>query len=100
MGLGSDVAGGYRIDIMTAMRQAVIMSRTRQGAQIEAHVQQGQTSASDGISKTVHWIDTLYLATRGGAEALGLQTGTFTVGTPFDAQLSVSIDMHSCLDSS
>lgn len=75
---------------MTAMRQAVIVSRTREGARVEALVQGPQTS--DGKSRAVHWIDTLYLATKGGAEALGLSTGTFTVGAPFDAQLSENLE--------
>lgn len=87
VGLGSDVAGGYSIDLMTAMRQAVIMSRTREGARIEKAVENKSTASPEG-SLAVHWTDVLHVATRGGAEALGLTAGEFKPGVPFDAQKS------------
>ncbi|KAF8311249.1 Metallo-dependent hydrolase [Clavulina sp. PMI_390] len=87
VGLGSDVAGGYQIDMMTAMRQAVITSRTREGSRVETSIARGDASTS-GASLAVHWTDTLFLATRGGAEALGLRGGHFVAGASFDAQLS------------
>lgn len=87
VGLGSDVAGGYAIDIMTAMRQAVITSRVREGARSEKQIE-GNNSTTQQSSLAVHWTDVLYVATKGGAKALGLDTGAFVVGTPFDAQLS------------
>ena len=73
VGLGTDIAGGYSSNIMDAMRQAVIVSRMRPGEET-----------------SVHWIEALYLATTGGAQAIGLPEGfgSFRVGTPFDAQLS------------
>lgn len=75
---------------MNAMRQAVIMSRVREGARSER-----QIDAPDGVKVekgplSVHWTDVLYLATKGGAEALGLSSGVFAKGNPFDAQLSAS----------
>lgn len=85
VGLGTDVAGGYSIDIMSAMRQAVVVSRMREGARKEA----GGTG--DGEQVSVDWKETLYMATRGGARALGLQGGLFEVGAPFDVQ---QIQMH------
>jgi guanine deaminase len=91
VGLGTDVAGGYTFDIMTAMRQAVIMSRTRQGARVEKALLEAVPST--GESLMVHWTDALFLATRGGAAALGLSTGVFTPGAPFDAQRSEFVSM-------
>lgn len=41
----------------------------------------------DGSSRNVDWVESLYLATRGGKKALGLG-GAFEVGMEFDAQLS------------
>lgn len=74
--------------MMTAMRQAVIMSKTRNGAQIEKNI--SGASAIPSGSLAVGWIDALHLATRGGAQALGLPTGIFAPGIPFDAQQSES----------
>lgn len=89
VGLGTDIAGGYSIDIMHAMRQAVAVSRMREGARIVGKV-------PGGVSLAVDWKEALYLATGGGAVALGLPAGagTFTVGAPFDAQMS---ELHSVL---
>ncbi|KAI0670859.1 Metallo-dependent hydrolase [Trametes maxima] len=83
VGLGTDVAGGYSIDIMNAMRHAVAVSRMREGARIRRGEQ-----AEDSTPLSVDWKEALYLATRGGAIALGLPEGcgTFAVGAPFDAQ--------------
>lgn len=90
MGLGTDVAGGYTVDLMNAMRQGVIMSRVREGSRIETEVQRKMDGgkADEGNSLAVHWTDLLYVATRGGAEALGLSTGVFAPDVPFDAQQS------------
>jgi len=78
VGLGTDVAGGYSLDIMNAMRQAVIVSRMREGRR----VMEGTTK---DCKLSINWQEALFLATRGGATALGLQ-GIFGVGLPFDAQ--------------
>ena len=93
VGLGTDIAGGYSIDIMNAMRQAVSVSRMRQGGKIVASTESGSKSVVNtehAESLGVDWIEALYLATRGGAVALGLPQGcgTFEVGAPFDAQSS------------
>ncbi len=82
VGLGTDVAGGYSLDIMNAMRQAVVVSRMRQGSNI--------LDAKHDKSVAIDWIEALHLATRGGARALGLSIGIFEVGAPFDAQQSKS----------
>ncbi|KAJ6508529.1 hypothetical protein C8R45DRAFT_967724 [Mycena sanguinolenta] len=79
VGLGTDVAGGYSLDLMSSMRHAVSVSRMRQGSK-------EMIADSDGKSLTIDWKESLYLATKGGATALGLSTGVFGVGLPFDAQ--------------
>lgn len=93
VGLGTDIAGGYHIDIMSSMRQAVAVSRMREGSRImsiqaSGNVSMEETNATKPLS--IDWKESLYLATRGGAIALGLQpaAGTFTKGAPFDAQCS------------
>ncbi|KAF5330263.1 hypothetical protein D9758_014448 [Tetrapyrgos nigripes] len=81
IGLGTDIAGGYSIDIMNAMRQSVIISRIRDG-------QRKDRDDPGSRCLTIDWKESLYLATRGGAIALGLHShaGAFKVGVPFDAQ--------------
>jgi guanine deaminase len=80
VGLGTDVAGGYQVDIMGAMRQAVITARMRNGMQTEL--------VPGDAPYSVGWKETLYLATRGGAIALDLNTGVLQPGAPWDAQRS------------
>ncbi|KAG5644914.1 hypothetical protein DXG03_007466 [Asterophora parasitica] len=85
VGLGSDVAGGYDLDIMCSMRWAVGVSRMREGATSESRPQGVEAEAPLAIN----WQESLYLATVGGLDALGLPAramGTFDVGAPFDAQ--------------
>ncbi|THV03871.1 Metallo-dependent hydrolase [Dendrothele bispora CBS 962.96] len=90
VGLGTDIAGGYSIDIMNAMRQAVIVSRMRDG-------QRKDRDRPGSRSLAIDWKEFLYLATMGGAVALGLhpKSGMFQVGAPFDAQLIKLIDSGS-----
>jgi guanine deaminase len=91
VGLGTDVAGGYSLDIMDAMRQAITTSRMREGAKMIARAEGGLQEANSGESLSVDWREALYLATRGGALALGLPRGCglFEVGAPFDVQCSL-----------
>lgn len=45
IGLGSDIAGGYALPIQTAMREAVVVARLREGARREhARTHAGETS--------------------------------------------------------
>lgn len=81
VGLGTDVAGGYSLDIMNSMRQAVAVSRMREG---ERNMKP-ETAGTDRRNLSIDWKEALFLATRGGSLALGLQ-GMFAVGYPFDAQ--------------
>jgi len=64
VGLGTDVAGGYSPSMLNSMRTSVINSRNE-----------------------VNWKESLFLATQGGADALGLGdvVGSFEVGKRFDA---------------
>lgn len=86
VGLGTDVAGGYSADIMNTRRQAVAVSRIRQGRETTRKIDQDQPLKNLAID----WKESLYLATKGGAIALGLNSGSFKVGAPFDAQMSES----------
>lgn len=93
VGLGTDIAGGYDIDIMSCMRQAVAVSRMREGARLVRISSQGAKSDDEG-PLSIDWKEALYLATAGGAQALGLGagSGTLIVGAAFDAQSSEFID--------
>ncbi|KAF5367818.1 hypothetical protein D9757_010350 [Collybiopsis confluens] len=103
VGLGTDIAGGYNLDIMNAMRNAVAVSRVREGQRekerilwkaepgselrsepsgAEAHFE----SPPPGKSLAIDWKESLFLATVGGAQALGIESGMFRVGALFDAQ--------------
>ena len=86
VGLGTDIAGGYQLDIMNAMRHAVSTARMREGERTEG-ILEGRKGMSDK-SVSINWKDSLYLATKGGAESLYLSSGEFAVGKAFDAQRS------------
>ena len=95
VGLGTDIAGGYSIDIMNAMRSAVMVSRMREGERKERAIsleREGKEPETGSKDVSINWKEALFLATRGGANTLGLPEGAgmFTVGAPFDAQLSMS----------
>lgn len=89
VGLGTDIAGGYDIDIMSAMRHAVTVSRMREGSRHLQHAADG-TKLDEHKALSIDWKESLYLATAGGADALGLgaNAGRFVLGAPFDAQCS------------
>ncbi|KAL0961252.1 hypothetical protein HGRIS_006214 [Hohenbuehelia grisea] len=97
VGLGTDIAGGYSLDVMNAMRQAVVVSKMREGERQTSSknsaaadkVELGQNAASIPANLSIDWKESMYLATRGGALALGLpKCGLFEVGAHFDAQES------------
>ncbi|KAF6756928.1 hypothetical protein DFP72DRAFT_892737 [Ephemerocybe angulata] len=93
IGLGTDVAGGYSLDMMNAMRNAVTVSRMRENRRL-TEVRASSSSSTNEVvdeqaSLAITWTDSLYLATRGGGIALGgswKDLGHFKVGAPFDAQ--------------
>jgi guanine deaminase len=75
VGLGTDMSGGYSPSVLEAARAAALVSR---------HVaMKGDDSAKLSVEEV------LYLATRGGAEVVGLdgRVGGFEVGMEWDAQL-------------
>ncbi|GAA5978327.1 hypothetical protein JCM11641_004658 [Rhodosporidiobolus odoratus] len=86
VGLGSDISGGYRVGLDESMRWAVGIARLREGERQRSRPSQAE--AERNLAMT--WKEALYLATLGGAQALGLDTerkvGTLEVGAAFDAQ--------------
>lgn len=87
VGLGSDIAGGYELGIQGVMRMSVAVSRLREGLLKRESQTPGDTVVNN---PRIDWKESLYLATKGGAEAMGLPRGPgwFHVGAPFDAQRS------------
>jgi guanine deaminase len=109
VGLGTDVAGGYSPSILNAMRNAVITSHTLEhcryyhntaaAALSDTHTSNEEApsapstktvisdSDSDSDDIRMDYRQAFYLATLGGATALGLEhdIGTFAVGMKFDA---------------
>ncbi|KND04997.1 guanine deaminase [Spizellomyces punctatus DAOM BR117] len=82
VGLGTDVAGGWSTNLLTAIRNALIASRV--------------LSMRDG-TVPLSLEEGVYMATLGGAKTLGLdaQTGNFVNGKYFDAIL---VDLDACAD--
>jgi len=74
-GLGTDMSGGYSPSVLEAARLAALVSR---------HVAMG---GDEKAKLTVE--EVLYLATKGGAEVVGLEAkvGAFEEGMEWDAQL-------------
>ncbi|EMC93016.1 hypothetical protein BAUCODRAFT_151391 [Baudoinia panamericana UAMH 10762] len=75
VGLGTDVSGGYTPSLLAQCREAIFVSR---------HV-----AMDHGDDAKLSVEEALYLATRGGAEVVGLQDriGGFEVGKDWDAQM-------------
>ena len=70
IGLGSDIAGGHAPSMLEAARFALTAGRVRT---------RGAMAGAPGVAEA------LWMATAGGAEALGLATGHFAPGLAFDA---------------
>lgn len=100
LGLGTDIAGGYSPSIHTAMRQAVIISRMREGDRCESLGCSFGTVKKEaeggGRNLRVDWKEAVWAATRGGKAGMGLG-GALEVGMEFDVQLSEFIDFLSLL---
>jgi guanine deaminase len=77
VGLGTDMSGGYSPSILEAARQSLLVSR---------HVAMNPDHGDDSKLSVE---EVLYLATRGGAKCVGLESkiGGFEVGMEWDAQL-------------
>ncbi|KAI1190674.1 guanine deaminase [Nemania serpens] len=85
VGLGTDMSGGYSPSILEAARQAKLVSNhlIAPGGQLDGSPQEERDRAKLSVDEV------LYLATRGGAQVLGLadKIGGFEVGKQWDAQL-------------
>ncbi|KAI9689984.1 MAG: hypothetical protein M1822_009866 [Bathelium mastoideum] len=106
VGLGTDVSGGFSASVLVAAREAVLVSRlvaveegearAADDESAEAQEGKGKGTKGDGAEKgkeSAKLMDpeVLWMATRGGAKALGLQEriGGFEVGMEWDAQMVV-----------
>lgn len=80
--LGTDVSGGFDSSILTIIRQAILVSH---------HL---AMKSNDGTDVKLTFPEAIYMATKAGAKAVGLehQIGTFEKGKRWDAQL---IDLNS-----
>jgi len=86
VGLGTDVAGGYSPSMLHSSRMVVVASQALQHQTI---------ANNEDANHILDYRHAFYLATLGGAEALGLQdrVGTLSIGMEFDAIiLSADVD--------
>jgi guanine deaminase len=81
VGLGTDIAGGYSPSMMNSQRMAVVASQALQ------HHHHQQTLHGERGETILDYRHAFYLATLGGARALGLdhKIGTLKVGLELDA---------------
>ncbi|ARO15799.1 guanine deaminase [Ketogulonicigenium robustum] len=80
-GLGTDISGGPSPSIFEAARMTVAASRIRQRG-VDAAAPSDQRGTGEA---PIDMATAFHLATRGGAQTLGLPTGSFAVGMKFDA---------------
>lgn len=85
VGLGTDISGGYSPSMYENIRQAVVVSRLLETG-VNAQLPPDQRGGL-GEGTRVSVAQAFWLATAGGAEALGLPVGTFEVGRAFDLQV-------------
>lgn len=84
VGLGTDVSGGFTASILAECREAIFTSR---------HI---AMNGNDFAKLSVE--EALYLATRGGAQVVGLEDriGGFEVGMDWDAQMVHLAEVSEC----
>jgi guanine deaminase len=81
VGLGTDISGGPSPSLLENARHAVHSSRM-----LEEGVDASMEQAKRGVADTrIDFAEAFFLATRGGAVALDLPTGSFETGHHFDA---------------
>lgn len=81
VGLGTDISGGPSPSILDNGRQAIAASRALDEG-VDA-AQSPDERRRPGMR--IDFREAFWLSTRGGAEVLGLDTGLFRAGAPFDA---------------
>nr|CCA23957.1 guanine deaminase putative [Albugo laibachii Nc14] len=74
VGLGTDIAGGYAVSMLDAIRQSIIASKV-------------VAMQSENVFKALSYEEAFFLATLGGAHVLGVGDiiGNFDIGKDFDA---------------
>ena len=83
VGLGTDISGGYSPSMYENIRQAVLVSRL-----LETGVDAQRPEAERGLGEArISLVEAFWLATAGGAEALGLPLAVFEPGRAFDLQI-------------
>ena len=83
VGLGTDISGGYSPSMYENIRQAVLVSRL-----LETGVDAQRPPQERGLGEArISLVEALWLATTGGAQALGLPVGCFEAGRAFDLQV-------------
>lgn len=84
IGLGTDISGGFSPSLYDNIRMAVMASRILEDG-VDARVPSEQRGA--GEPSRISAAEALYLATKGGAEALEMPIGSFEVGRTLDMQV-------------
>ena len=85
VGLGTDISGGYSPSMYENIRQAVLCSRLLETG-VNAMLPPEQRGGL-GEGTRLSLVESFWLATTGGAEALGLPVGCFAPGKEFDLQV-------------
>ena len=81
VGLGTDIAGGPSASILTNCQLAIVASRA-----LEDGVNPALPPGRRGVpGSRIDYREAFWMATAGGAEALGVKTGLFRPGFEFDA---------------
>ncbi|MBQ6586891.1 MAG: guanine deaminase [Coriobacteriales bacterium] len=85
VGLGTDISGGYSPSMYENIRQAVLVSRLLETGVNAMLPPDARGGLGEGTRLSV--VEALWLATKGGGEALGLPVGSFQPGCDFDLQV-------------
>ncbi|MBT9385936.1 guanine deaminase [Pseudooceanicola sp. CBS1P-1] len=81
VGLGTDISGGFSASLFDAARHALMASRLAAAGTDPGLAPELRGPGGAALST----VETFWLATAGGGEALALPLGQFRVGAPFDA---------------
>ncbi len=92
IGLGTDVSGGYSPSMLSAVRNAVVTSKALRMQSISKGL-----SLEEADKDLLTWKEALYLATQGGARALGIQVRHNLLSFACRRQSAVSLKCDSPL---